>query len=287
MHSMFTVAPGSVTLYTWIIHSASTSLVGVNPCPLAPAHVTNPRMVALDLMFNMRDLGGLPTLDGRQVRSGRLFRADDPHLCTDDDAAALARLGIESVIDLRTPPEVDQRGTRRWDELDARRHALPLWREVPAIEHDFKYHDPGLTAALYEDMHEDNLEAHPGLWKALAEATTQGPTVIHCASGRDRTGIVVALLLSLLGVPEDLILEDYAMSSTGMERMLAHLEATHPAEALATLNLDKEAMVLTPPEAMGHFLDRIRLRHGSVAGYAADIGITVVVAALRNRLLVA
>jgi protein-tyrosine phosphatase len=246
-----------------------------------------PRVVRLDKMFNVRDLGGLLTLNGRHVRPGLLFRADDPHLATDADVAALAALGIASVIDLRTPSEVEQRGTRRWDELGVQRYALPLWREIPGIDHGFKYHDPRLTAELYAAMHEDNLESHPPLWNALAEATAQGPTVIHCASGRDRTGIVVALLLSLLGVEEDLIREDYAMSATGMARMLAHLEATHSADVLASVNLDKEAMVLTPPEAIAHFLDRIRTRHGSMEDYAAAIGITPALPALREQLLVA
>jgi protein tyrosine/serine phosphatase len=245
------------------------------------------RVVNLDQMFNVRDLGGLPTLDGRQVRPGLLFRADDPHLATDADAAALAALGIASVIDLRTPSEVEQRGIRRWDELGVRRYALPLWREVPGTDHGFKYHDPRLTAELYAVMHEDNLESHPRLWNALAEATAQGPTVIHCASGRDRTGILVALLLSLLGVEVDRIVEDYAMSATGMTRMLAHLEAIHSADALASVNLDKEAMVLTPPEAMAHFLDRVRTHHGGMEGYAAAIGITETAPVLREQLLVA
>jgi protein-tyrosine phosphatase len=243
------------------------------------------RWVRLDGTTNMRDLGGLPTVDGRRVRAGRLFRTDDPHLSTDDDAAVLAALGIRTVIDLRTRREVEQRGNRRWDELGVRRLPLPWWSHVPPIEHAHKYRDPRLTAGLYGDMHEGNLGAHADLWRALAEATAAGPTVVHCASGRDRTGIVVALLLSMLGVHEDAILEDYAMSAAGMKRMLAHLEATSPPETLAALDLDKEAMVLTPPEAIGHFLDWVARRHGGIEGYAADIGIAELVPVLRTRLL--
>jgi protein-tyrosine phosphatase len=249
------------------------------------AHLLETRAVRLSQMFNMRDIGGLPTLDGRHVRTGLLFRADDPHLSTDDDADILAALSITNVIDLRTQPEVDQRGTRRWDELGVRRHSLPLWSHVPPIEHAHKYRDPRLTAGLYADMHEENLTTHPHLWRALTQATTEGATVVHCASGRDRTGIVVALLLSMLGVREQDILDDYAISATGMRRMLAHLEATHPPEVLAAFDLDKEAMVLTPPEAIAHFLDWIHERHGSVEGYAADIGSLELVESLRVQLL--
>ncbi len=243
------------------------------------------RVVDLDQIFNMRDLGGLPTRDGGFIRSGRLFRADDPHLATDEDTAVLADLGISSVLDLRTAPEAEQRGSRRWDELGVQRHARPLWARIPGAAHAFRYHDPRLTADLYAAMHDEHLAAHRSLWQALALATTQGPTLIHCASGRDRTGIVVALLLGLLGVEEDLILADYAMSAAGMAHLLAHLEATHSPDDLVALRLDKEAMVLTPPEAMAHFLALIRQRHGGLDGYAADIGITAEVATLWENLL--
>ena len=89
----------------------------------------------------------------------------------------------------------------------------------------------------------------------------------------------------MLGVPERDILDDYAMSAPGMSRMLAHLEATHPPEILATFDLDKEAMVLTPPEAIGHFLDWVRERHGGAERYVTDIGGAALVTNLRDRLL--
>ncbi len=252
---------------------------------LRTASASGGREIRFAQMFNVRDLGGLTTVDGRRVRTGRVLRSDDPHLATDDDVTALAALGITDVVDLRTVPEVELRGTRRWDELGLRRHSVPLWSHVPPVEDAHKYHEPHLTAGLYAEMHEGNLAAHPGLWRTLDLATAAGPTVVHCASGRDRTGIVVALLLSLLGVPEQDILDDYAMSASGMRRMLAHLEATHPPEILAAFDLDKEAMVLTPPEAMAHFLDWVRDRHDGAERYVAAVGGAALVTTLRHRLL--
>lgn len=241
-------------------------------------------MVRFAQMFNVRDLGELRTSDGRRVRPGRIYRTDDPHLATDADAAALGALGITTVIDLRTPDEIEQRGTKRWDELGARWISRPLWAEVPSIEHAHRYHDPKMTAELYGEMHEANLAAHAGLWRAFADAGTHC-TAVHCASGRDRTGIVVALLLSLLDVGREDILEDYAMSARGMRRMLAYMEANFPPEVMASWNLDKEAMVLTPPEAIGHFLDWVQWRHGGIGGYAKEIGITDLVPVLQENLL--
>ncbi|MGX4688137.1 tyrosine-protein phosphatase [Streptomyces sp. JNUCC 63] len=248
----------------------------------APGHAE--RAIHFAQIFNVRDLGGLCTSDGRRVRPGRMYRTDDPHLATDADAAALGALGLRTVIDLRTPAEIEQRGTRRWDELGTRRVSRPLWAEVPSLEHAHRYLDPVMTGELYGEMHEANLAAHPELWRAVANASAQC-TAVHCASGRDRTGIVVALLLSLLGVRREDILEDYAMSAQGMRRMLDHLEATYPAEVLASWHLDKEAMLLTPPEAIGTFLDRVQRLHGGIEGYAEQIGITDLVPVLRENLL--
>ncbi|PWI10414.1 hypothetical protein DIZ27_12495 [Streptomyces sp. NWU339] len=242
------------------------------------------RAIPFAQMFNVRDLGGLRTSGGQRLRPGRIYRSDDPYFATDADAAALGTLGIKTVIDLRTSAEIEQRGTRRWDELGARRLSRPLWRKVPSIEHAHRYLDPKNTAELYGEMHEENLATHAELWRSVADAATER-TVVHCASGRDRTGIVVALLLSLLGVRREEILEDYAMSAEGMRRMLAHLEDTYPPETLKDWHLDKETIVLTPPEAIGHYLDWVQHRHGGIEGYAEQVQITDVVPVLRQNLL--
>lgn len=251
-------------------------------------HDTTPlpaaRSVELERVFNIRDLGGLPTLDGRRVRQGRIFRSDDAHLATAQDLKALGELGIGTVIDLRTGDEAAQRGTATWDQLGVRRLSHPFWLAVPPMGSGSRYLDPRETAGLYAEMHEQNLATHAALWRALAQAAS-GATVIHCASGRDRTGIVVALLLSFLRVPDAHILDDYAHSAAGMRQMLAYLDTAFAPETLARMQLHREAMVLTPPEAIGGFLAWLRERHGSIGGYAAALGVEAEVESLRAGLL--
>lgn len=241
------------------------------------------RELRFQQMFNVRDLGGLASSACRVLHK-RVYRADDPHLASDADIAALRALRIDTVIDLRTQDEIAQRGTR-WEDLGARRASRPLWAAVPPIAESHRYLDPLRTAELYGEMHDRNLDAHRELWHSIAEASS-GRTVIHCASGRDRTGIVVALLLSFLGVDEASILEDYSMSADGMKRMLAYLEQRYPPDELAAkFDLDKQAMVLTPPETIRRYLAWVRDRHGSIEGYAADIGIQQLIPLLRDNLL--
>jgi protein-tyrosine phosphatase len=109
--------------------------------------------------------------------------------------------------------------------------------------------------------------------------------VFHCAAGKDRTGVLAALVLSLLGVDDDVIATDYGLSRLGMDRMLAYVRANHP-ERADTMSDQPAAFLDAPEAAMRLFLDDLRARHGSVEAYAASVGAdAAVVEALRANLL--
>jgi protein-tyrosine phosphatase len=244
----------------------------------------NSRVIRLERGFNIRDVGGLHTSDGQRVRRDKVFRSEDLLYASTADVQALGRLGIRTVVDLRTTQECGERESPMWDGLGATVHACPLVVQVPPHAEHGRYLEPRWTSGLYLKMLSDNPEGHAPLWRALAEGSSRGVSLIHCLSGRDRTGIVVALLLELLGVREVGIVADYAMSATGMERMMDWIEL-NIAGGVDAVTTDRTAMVTTDPETMRMFLAQFRQRYGSADGYAKELAITPYVTELRRNLL--
>lgn len=230
-------------------------------------------------VFNFRDLGGHPTTDGRTVRWRRLFRSDTLSNLTDPDREPFQRLGIRTVIDLRRDYELAADGTvPPWDGVT--HHNIdpghPEWSLTP-------YQD-GLDPQRYlADRYRDMAETGaPGLARAvamLADADT-APAVVHCVAGKDRTGVVCALTLSLLGVDDEVIDADYAHSSIGNQRYIAWIQRNGRPEAVM------RPWFYSHPGTMRLFLQELRERHGSVEDYVGKAGLGPErITALREHLL--
>ncbi|MBX6750467.1 MAG: tyrosine-protein phosphatase [Micromonosporaceae bacterium] len=219
------------------------------------------RAIPFSRVFNFRDLGGYPTIDGRTVAWRRLFRSDDLSRLTGDDAERFAGLGIRTVVDLRRPTEVAELGrVPSFAGVDYRHIHLvhQLW---PPAEHTGP---DDRVAFLIDRYREMAIEAREGIGEALrviAEADA-APLVVHCIAGKDRTGIVAALTLYLLGVDEDAIIHDYTLSE--------------PADASIRALLGKEPsrFPAAPAAVMHGFLSWLREHHGSVEAYVKSIGVT-------------
>ncbi len=161
--------------------------------------------------FNFRDLGGLPTRAGLTLAAGRLYRSGDPaQLGLSAEDALGCAIGFRTIIDLRTSIELKQYGTGlRWP---SGRHlhcplfevALPHWID-PADD------GPRATATRYLEMLGVGTGTLVRIVRELGGRDAQ-PAIIHCVAGRDRTGIVIACLLDLLGVADEAIAFDYALS---------------------------------------------------------------------------
>jgi len=239
------------------------------------------RLVALEGCFNFRDLGGYPTSDGRIVRWRRLFRADGPHALTNADARMLGELGLQSIIDLRTTDETE-RGQYVTHAGTATSYHLPMTDVLPDERELANWTDPVHVGEHYIEMATRGRDAIAQAIRIMA-ADDALPAVFHCSAGKDRTGVLAALLLGMLGVPDDTIIADYALSRDAMTRMLVWIESRTPdREQFARV---APAVRAAEPQAMAAFLAGTRQRHGSFDGVAAELGVGAEVARLRDLLL--
>ena len=239
-----------------------------------------PRNLGFSATYNFRDVGGYPGRDGRKVRWRRLFRADALHRLGDADAEAFAKLGARTVIDLRRPFEVERFGrlSERYG-LDYRNVVLKHvdWEEV---EHPADAVHERWLADRYLNFVEDGREGILGALQVIADPQ-KAPVIVHCMAGKDRTGTVCALTLALLGVSDEDIAYDYALTTTAMEPLTRYLLEKNPAAVQGN-----EHMFDSPEGAMRMFLDDLRALHGSVENYVREIGLTEVeIASMRAHLL--
>lgn len=227
------------------------------------------RVIDLEGCLNFRDLGGYATADGRRVRWRRLFRSDGLHVLTAADVARVRdELQIGAVIDLRSTAELRVDGRGLLEQEAIRFHHLPLF-------------DGGQTSADRQSAAAMNLadryfllaeyarEAIGRVVTVLAE--TSSPAVYHCAAGKDRTGVVSAVILGALGVKDEVIIADYAATQENLDAIVTRLMATDGyrtmLEALPTDTLHAQ------PATMIELLARMRGRYGSMAEYLAAAGV--------------
>jgi protein-tyrosine phosphatase len=232
---------------------------------------------------NFRDLGGYPGADGRSIRWRHLFRADGLTRLDEDDCAQLADLGLVTVIDLRTKGEVEQRGRFPEDAFEVEYHHLPLTDVLPPTEDLSRYDEPAFVTARYQQLF---TEGSSSLTRAIELLAAPGalPAVFHCSAGKDRTGVLAALVLGFLGVPRQVIVDDYAMSAEAMIALMERLKKEY-AESVAEVERYAPAVISVSPETMAAFLDSLEADHGSFEDLARTLGVTEAVAQLRATLL--
>ena len=233
---------------------------------------------------NFRDLGGYRTADGHTVAWRRLFRADGLNKLTAADRAQLRDLGLATVIDLRTADEAEQRGSFPVDEVPVRYVGLPLTDVLPATEDLPDWKEAAYVATRYGAMVS---EGGPVLTEAIGVLASGGslPAVMHCSAGKDRTGVLSALVLAFLGVPDESIIEDYALSAAAMERLLERLMAEYP-EAADQVAKYAPAILHVVPETMEQFLASLLLEYGSYDELAATLGVVEAIDRLRATVVV-
>lgn len=249
----------------------------------------------------MRDVGGLPTRDGRQVASGRLLRSDNLQDLTDRDVTRLVDdLGVSDIVDLRSDVEVRLEGPAplqvrelathhrhslfRDDEQQVTGHdalVLPWSKEARAAAPPRPARDDDYWASHYLGYLADRPDSVLGALAVIAGS--HGATVVHCAAGKDRTGTVVGLALSVAGVPDEDVVADYVATGERIEQIVARLmERPAYGEVLSQQSMDHHR---PKPETMGRILTVLAQEHGGATGWLREQGWSAdQVDALRARL---
>jgi protein-tyrosine phosphatase len=187
--------------------------------------------IALEGVRNFRDIGGLPTTDGRRLRFGRYFRSGHLAKPTDADRTVLAGLGIRLVVDLRSPSDIELDGEdvlpegARWINLsmtDPARHA-EFWGDIRNADMSVLRERLGggraekSIAADYRDQVVSRVDRHARMLRALTDADGL-PVVVHCSAGKDRAGIAAALVQRIAGVAPDDVVANYLVSNEPAHR---------------------------------------------------------------------
>jgi protein-tyrosine phosphatase len=236
------------------------------------------RLIPLTGAFNFRDLGGYQSRLGGRVLWRRIFRSDNLATLTEDDQKVLTDLSIATVIDLRTQAEVDH-GRIAVSEAYAYHH-LPMADVLPDTT-DARWSSEEYVAARYRGMLAD--ECVRSVLSIAADPRSY-PLVFHCAAGKDRTGIVAAIILSLLEVSREDITADYMLTAPAMERMVTTLIQAAP-ERAEQIEPHLPAIRGTRPGNIGGLLGALDEEYGSVAGYVSHIGAGDSVPGLRANLV--
>jgi protein-tyrosine phosphatase len=243
--------------------------------------VSGRRHVTLEACFNFRDIGGYATADGRVVRWGAVYRSGSLHRLTAADREVTAELGVRTVIDLRSSGELERDGWFGGSGVVSHHH-VPL---EDASDEEIKERDNG-ARELGEAYVKIANVGRVGVANALRlVAEREHPVVVHCFAGKDRTGIITALLLSSLGVPDATITDDYRLSEHSLAPSIAWANDNDLAWATLMASLPPSVLA-APPTAVPRFLGALREQYGSVDDYLFGAGLDRdVLDLLRARLL--
>ncbi len=239
------------------------------------------RHIQLQGVDNLRDFGGYATASGRGLRAGRLYRSGHHHRATDADLEALSGLGLKTIVDLRRTAEREREPNRTWPGFQAQ----VIDNDIPdSVESGWEEHlrgrDP--TVELFRGMSREWYRRGPfearivdlyrRYFEALAE--TGGPILVHCAAGKDRTGLIVAFTHHLAGVDRADILDDYLLTNQlglyetrvrGVGERIARICGRAPTDEAVRAALGVEA------EDLDAALDAIESRYGSIDAYLEQV----------------
>lgn len=217
-------------------------------------------------VYNFRDMGGYRAADGRTVRWRRLFRTGEPLRMTEAEATNLrADVPVATVIDLRTVDEANHpRGLGPLLSDGVTRHHFPMGD--PRSKYDAR------SSGAWDPGYQDLMEGHAESWAQIIRILASGdayPAIFHCVTGKDRAGVLGALILGALRVDEDAILENFALSQRGMDRLIADLRA----RGKITEEIQPNPALGVPVEAMEVMLTSLRTNHGDTAGFLGKHGV--------------
>lgn len=235
------------------------------------------RFLTVHGLHNLRDVGGCPTADGGTIRPGLLLRGGALGEVSSDAHATMTELGLRTIVDLREDRELADLPSSEYPAgLAAHRHPLYQGR--------IRLREIDVLGVLYAQILERCADQVVAALELLA-APGALPALVHCSAGKDRTGLVIGLLLSVLGVSDEVVAEDYARTE---EAYVGELRDRMIRKGLALGAKESRIAELMscPPQTMRTVLDDLRAAHGSIEAYLLDNGLRpAALAALRERLV--
>jgi len=235
------------------------------------------RFLPLPSGLNFRDIGGYRTVDGRMVRWGQVFRAGSLASLVETDLAYLSQLGLRMVCDLRSPREVKRAPDRLPAGWGGEIVARPLSSQVGGREQvrllrqQRNELDKLLLRMYTQDILEENAQSIGDMFTRLAQVENR-PALFHCAAGKDRTGVTIALLLALLGVPDETIVADYSLSNLVHEAIEQVMWRELRQAMWVGIRPSKLApLLLAKPATLRLTLTAVQEKYGSVIDYLRQV----------------
>ena len=234
------------------------------------------RLLDFPSLLNARDLGGYPTIDGSRTRWRSLLRSDDLAQLTLAGLEAFSSYGIETVVDLRWPEEALESPTPitrvlkhvRYEQVSLLTPTAQEWRIRRADSTAKELWNRSMLEKVREELKEV---------LAVIAGASPGPLLFHCVAGKDRTGLIAALLLTLADVEPDAIVQDYTASTENLRE--AYLKRYADADPAAIID------IVQCPEAGIHNMFEYLETFGGASGYLEEIGVPLEqIARLRARL---
>ena len=238
------------------------------------------RHISLSGQPNFRDLGGYAGADGRTVKWRIVYRSGELSQLTEEDVDTLAHLGIKTVVDLRSQHEVSARGPSRMPS-SARLLPLPIAsgemyaKFLPMVlSGDFSKLPSDLLERVNRVLVRDFQAQFGELLRALLDPANR-PLVFHCTQGKDRAGFGAAMVLTALGVPWEVVMDDYLLSNelrrADNDRLLAMIEGLAAGKGDGALDLSKiEGLLYVRAQNLGAARDEIHSSHGDLETFLIE-----------------
>lgn len=217
----------------------------------------------LEGAYNVRDLGGYLTGAQRPVQKGRFLRGGSLSHLTPKDQEFLLKYGLNAIIDLRSPFEVQRDPD---PDCGVPVYSFPLLDSLNS--QDFQGALPESLSQMYIELLDRCAPVFAGIFQTMSEIP--GCVLFHCTAGKDRTGLCAMLLLSLAGVPDETIIADYAASDAYLKEIILHQRLSLQKSGI-TVN---ENLLHAFPDHMRTALDHLRRRYKTAGAYLAGAGLT-------------
>jgi protein-tyrosine phosphatase len=227
-----------------------------------------------DGIHNFRELSGYPTEGGGRVREGMIFRSGALELMSDDDYAWLRDvIGVHTILDLRHADELAMRkGPHPLDEHVVSHSIFPETVRVDELIAELNgIYGSGISPGRYLHYLDIGGDRLAEAFRLFADESNY-PVLVHCTAGKDRTGVLLGMLMDVLGCKDEDIAHEYGLSEAAIDRLIAYLRSS--GREIQGTEEELRARLATPPDRMAGFVKLLREKYGSSEAFFESKGIS-------------